>query len=86
MSIIESLALGVPVVSVDCQSGPAELIRNEHNGLLVPNHNAAALAQAIGRFARDTNLYDICRNNAAASVAHLSVDNIAAQWQQILEK
>ena len=86
MALIESLALGVPVISVDCQSGPAEVVQNERNGLLVPNYDSAALANAITRLAQDANLYDICKTNAAASVAHLSVDQIAAQWQQILEQ
>ena len=86
MSVIESLALGVPVISVDCQSGPAEIIQNEKNGLLIPNHNSAALATAIVRLVEDANLYDICKSNAAASVAHLSVENTARQWQQILQQ
>ncbi|MFT3796803.1 glycosyltransferase [Flavobacterium sp.] len=84
MMLIESLALGVPVVSVDCQSGPKEIIQNGQNGLLVPNHDAHVLAQAIHKLATDSNLYDICKQNAATSVAHLSVENISRQWQQIL--
>lgn len=86
MSVIESLALGVPVVAVDCQSGPSEVIQNEHNGLLVANHDSGALAQAILRFANENDLLDICRHNAAESVSHLSAQNIARQWQQILAK
>lgn len=86
MMLIESLALGIPVVSVDCESGPKEIIQNEKNGLLVHNHDAHALAEAIRKLATDSNLYDICKQNAAASVAHLSVSNISEQWQQILKK
>ena len=84
MSIIESLALGTPVISVDCQSGPSEIIINEVNGLLVENHNVKALANAMAKFADDRNLYDICKSNAAKSVTHLSPQNIAVQWQSIL--
>ncbi len=84
MSVIESLALGTPVVSVDCDSGPAEVILNKQNGLLIPNHNVAALAGAMAALAQDNDLYDICRQGAAPSVAHLSSDHIARQWQQIL--
>lgn len=86
MAIIESLALGTPVISVDCQSGPAEIIQNGQNGLLVRNHDAHELAHAIATFAEEGNLYDICKQNAAASVAHLSVENISRQWQQILSE
>ncbi|MET0760419.1 MAG: glycosyltransferase [Flavobacterium sp.] len=84
MSIIESLAWGTPVVSVNCNSGPAEIIVNEQNGLLVENYNSNALANAMIRLAEDDNLYHICKENASKSVEYLSLENISKQWQQIL--
>ena len=84
MSLIESLALGTPVVSVDCASGPSEIIINGKNGLLVPNQNVNALANALSKLADDHILYDICKANAAESVAHLSPQIIAAQWRSVL--
>lgn len=84
MAILESLAIGTPVVSVDCLSGPSEIITNGQNGLLVPNNDSKALANAIARFESDQNLYDICKTNAAGSISHLSLENISRQWHQIL--
>ncbi|MDI1316513.1 glycosyltransferase [Flavobacterium sp.] len=84
MSIIESLAMGVPVISVDCETGPKEIIQNEFNGLLIPNHDANVLAEAIRTMFKDENLYQICKNNAQKSVEHLSLTTIAQQWNQLL--
>lgn len=84
MSIIESLACGTPVVSVDCETGPKEIIQNKFNGLLVPNHDEKALTKAINDMISDENLYQNCKNNAKKSVEHLSLTNIAQQWQQLL--
>jgi glycosyltransferase involved in cell wall biosynthesis len=84
--IVESLSLGTPVISVNCNSGPSEIIINEYNGLLIENNNVIVLANAMNRFVEDRNLYDICKNNASKSVAHLAVDNIAKEWQKILLK
>ena len=84
MSIIESLALGTPVVAVDCNSGPREIIQNRQNGLLVENYNVQALANAIKTLAVDDELYQICKNNAVKSVQHLTKENIAKQWLKIL--
>ncbi|MCF6130692.1 glycosyltransferase [Flavobacterium wongokense] len=84
MSIVESLAAGTPVISVDCESGPQEIIRNNHNGLLVPNYNEAALAQAISNMVFDEDLHQTCKNNAQKSVEHLSLTNIAKQWEHLL--
>ncbi|KRD58538.1 glycosyl transferase family 1 [Flavobacterium sp. Root935] len=84
LSIIESLALGTPVVAVDCNSGPREIIQNEFNGLLVENHNIEALAEAINRLEDDNEMYHFCKKNAVESVKHLSLKNISEQWKNLL--
>ncbi len=84
--VIESLAIGTPVVSVDCSSGPKEIIQNGINGLLVENYNPEALAHAMDRLADDHNLYHICKTNAQSSIAHLSPENILNEWNKILQK
>ena len=84
MVIIESLSLGTPVISVDCNSGPKEVIVNEQNGLLVENFNSKALAKAMNRFVEEADLYANCKGNAIKSIQHLSIETIAKQWQQIL--
>ena len=85
MSIIESLVAGIPVISVDCETGPKEIIQNKYNGLLVENHNENALAEAIKYMIEDEKLYQMCKNNAQKSVEHLSLTTIAQQWKQLLE-
>lgn len=45
--LIESLAVGTPVVATDCPSGPAEILHDGRYGPLVPVGDDAALAQAI---------------------------------------
>jgi glycosyltransferase involved in cell wall biosynthesis len=85
MSIIESLASGTPVVSVDCPSGPGEVIKNNVNGLLVETNNPPALATAFNTFISDADLYKRCKENAVSSVQHLDVNVIAKAWQNLLE-
>lgn len=47
--LIESLFLGTPIVSVDCPSGPKEILSGELAAFLVPLQDEAALADAIAR-------------------------------------
>lgn len=82
--LIESLSVGTPVISVDCKSGPKEIIKNQENGLLVKNHDADALAGAINAFVTDDELYARCKENAVASVSHLSMDVIGKQWKEYI--
>jgi glycosyltransferase involved in cell wall biosynthesis len=46
-ALTEAMALGIPVVSTDCRSGPRELLDGGRFGPLVPVGNADELAQAI---------------------------------------
>ena len=85
MVLIESLSVGTPVVSVDCQSGPIEIIRNEYNGLLVENHHPEKFAQAMRRMVDDEELYAFCKANAKTSVRHLTREKIFQEWIAILK-
>jgi glycosyltransferase involved in cell wall biosynthesis len=85
MSIIESLSQCTPVISVNCPSGPNEIVINEFNGLLVEMGNKIEVSNAFERFANDDVLYDFCKLNSQSSIDHLSVETIAKQWQLILK-
>lgn len=45
--LIEALAMGTPVVSVDCPSGPSEILQDGQYGPLVKMKDDGALSQAI---------------------------------------
>ncbi|WP_452600195.1 glycosyltransferase [Pontimicrobium sp. MEBiC01747] len=86
MVLIESLSLKTPVISVNCKSGPKEVIINEENGLLVENYNANAFAEAMNRLVLDDTLYQKCKNNAKQSIARFSMERIAQNWKQYIEQ
>jgi glycosyltransferase involved in cell wall biosynthesis len=83
--LIEALSVGTPVLSVDCKSGPNEVIQHEQNGLLVKNDNVEALADAMNKFIFDTKLYNRCKANAKGSIAHLKPEIIGQQWKKLLQ-
>lgn len=85
MVLIESLFVGIPVVSVDCKSGPSEIIIDKYNGLLVENFNREALTVALNTFIFDTDLYNACKASANSSVSHLSEDVIGEKWYNYLK-
>jgi glycosyltransferase involved in cell wall biosynthesis len=45
--IVEAMALGLPVISTDCPSGPSEIIDDKKNGILVPVQDEYSIARAI---------------------------------------
>jgi glycosyltransferase involved in cell wall biosynthesis len=46
-ALTEALALGVPVVSTDCRTGPREILQDGRYGTLVPVGDEEALAHAV---------------------------------------
>jgi glycosyltransferase involved in cell wall biosynthesis len=49
--LVESMACGTPVISTDCQHGPAEILDLGRYGVLVPPRSAQGLASAMDRVA-----------------------------------
>lgn len=62
--VAEALALGVPVVSTTCPSGPAEILGDGAHGRLVPMSDPAAMADALVETLEQGNR---CRDPARAS-------------------
>ena len=54
-TILESMALGIPVVATDVDGNP-ETVSDGKTGLLVPPKNPEAMAQALLRLLRDSSL------------------------------
>ncbi|MBR8745239.1 glycosyltransferase family 4 protein [Nocardiopsis sp. MG754419] len=56
MTIVEAMRSGLPVVSTDCPHGPASIIRDREDGLLVPNKSAPGIAEGLARLMGDDEL------------------------------
>jgi glycosyltransferase involved in cell wall biosynthesis len=69
MVLREAMAVGTPVISADCPTGPRDLLDGGETGLLVPPGDADALAHAIERLLTDEELRSRLISNATAKVA-----------------
>lgn len=68
--LIEAMACGCPVVSTDCDFGPAEILDGERYGLLAEVDNPQSLAEAIDRALE----FDIPSRSDEASLKARSLD------------
>jgi GalNAc-alpha-(1->4)-GalNAc-alpha-(1->3)-diNAcBac-PP-undecaprenol alpha-1,4-N-acetyl-D-galactosaminyltransferase len=82
-ALLEAMACGVPAISFDCESGPAEIIRHEVDGLLVPPADTAALAAAIDRLISDTELRNAMGQRARDVVERFSVAEFYESWEKL---
>jgi glycosyltransferase involved in cell wall biosynthesis len=80
--LVEALACGCPVVSTDCRSGPAEILKNGRYGRLVPVGDPGAMAAAIDH-ALSTSCHPARLKRRAADFA---VERIACKYLKILDR
>ena len=81
--LIEAMSKGMAVVSFDCPTGPADVIEDHANGLLVPPKDVDALAAAIGEMIGDAELRRRCGGAAAEAAQAYGIDAIGPRWEEL---
>jgi glycosyltransferase involved in cell wall biosynthesis len=81
--LIEAMALGTPVVSVNCESGPEELIRDGIDGCLVRVQSASAVASRIIELLNNDALQNRIREGALQTVEKYSLEAGALANQRL---
>ena len=84
-SMLEAMAMGMPVVCTDCPIGGARMVIEDHeNGILVPVKNSGCLAQAMREIISDDVLAVKLGKNAGKIRQDLSLEIILQKWIALL--
>ncbi|MCB5908384.1 glycosyltransferase family 4 protein [Streptomyces pinistramenti] len=86
MTLVEAMRCGVPVVSTDCPLGPAEIITDGTDGLLVPRGDGMALAGALLTLVEDPERRGRMAAAALHSATRYDPGPIAARYQRLFEE
>lgn len=86
-SLIEAMALGLPVISTDCPcGGPKELIDDGINGLLIDCNNVDELVKKIRKLLTDKQFSKEIGDNAKLSVDKYNPQMIFQEWENYILK
>lgn len=84
VSVIEAMALGLPVVSTNV-GGISYLIQHGENGMLVENNNALQMAEAIEELLRNAKKVNEIITNASILVEESDTEIVKQQWVNLLK-
>lgn len=84
--LLEAMAHDCPAICVDCNTGPRDIIRNEVDGLLVPQNDPAALAAGLERLLGDEALRKRLASRAPEVLERFSPQRIRAQWEALFDE
>jgi len=85
-ALCEAMSMGLPVVSFDCPSGPAEIIRPDIDGLLVPAEDATELERALDRLMGDDSLRASLGSRALEVTQRFSLESVLARWESCIHE
>jgi glycosyltransferase involved in cell wall biosynthesis len=82
-TLVEAMAYGLAVVSVDCDTGPRDIIRHDVDGLLVAVDDVEGFTKALEHLISDVSLRERLAVRALDVRERFAVDRIANMWEEI---
>lgn len=84
--LVEAMICGCPVISTDCQSGPAEIIKNNENGILVPVNDKKAMSEAMINLLGDAEMRTAFRVQGQKCARNFNLDSIVRQYAALISE
>jgi glycosyltransferase involved in cell wall biosynthesis len=82
--LLEAMSKGMAIVATDCPTGPAELIEDHRNGLLVRTKDVDALAAGLRELIEDADLRRRCAAAGVETAREYSMDVVGERWEALL--
>ena len=84
-ALLEAMQTGCPAISFDCPSGPRDLISSGDNGILLPQQDVDALAEAIRTLATDPTTRTRLGATATAVSERFSPQRVYGMWLDLID-
>jgi glycosyltransferase involved in cell wall biosynthesis len=85
--LVEAMSKGMGIVSFDCPTGPADIIDDHRNGILVtPPRNPEALTAGMLEMIEDDELRRRCGAAAVETAKGYTMDAIGPKWDGLLRE
>ena len=83
--LVEAMSKGMACVAFDCPTGPADIIDDHRNGLLVPAKDVEGLTAALMEMVEDEELRRRCGDAAIETARDYTMAAIGPKWEEMLQ-
>jgi glycosyltransferase involved in cell wall biosynthesis len=84
MVLLEAMAVGLPVISFDCPTGPRDIVREGIDGHVVRNGDKHALAEAMKGLMADADRRRAFGAAAVEGARRYELGSIVSRWEELL--
>lgn len=83
MVLLESLSMGLPVISYDSPTGPKHILTDEEDSFLIPYKNLDIFTEKLKHLMLDENLRKELGDKGIENVQRFSLDKVMQQWKNL---
>lgn len=84
--LVEAMSQGIACIAFDCFTGPAEMITNGFDGILVEDQNRDSFEKELSKLITDEGLRKELGRHAIDSSRRFIPEEIVPLWQELIEK
>ena len=86
MTLLEAKSYQLPIVSFDCQTGPAELILSSENGYLVDMGDCKMMEQKVTELIENPSLRVRFSSNTLKDIKRFEMDEVIRKWIKLFHQ
>jgi GalNAc-alpha-(1->4)-GalNAc-alpha-(1->3)-diNAcBac-PP-undecaprenol alpha-1,4-N-acetyl-D-galactosaminyltransferase len=86
MVLIEAMSQGLPCIAYDCFSGPADVITDGKDGVLIEDQNNEKFARELLSLIEDKKRQAILSKEGISTVKKYEINTILNRWENLLNK
>jgi glycosyltransferase involved in cell wall biosynthesis len=84
--LIEAMSKGMAVVAFDCPTGPADIVVDHRNGILVPPKDVEGLTAGLMEMVEDEDLRRRCGAAAVETARGYTMSAVGPRWDEMLQQ
>lgn len=83
MVLLESLSVGLPVITYDSPTGPKHIVTGKEDGFIIPYKNLSIFAEQLKKMMSDEDLRENMGKKGITNMQRFSIDKVMNQWKDL---